>query len=88
MEYWKRQELDMLTCGEVALRVFGAEQELEEAANARAEACRKLAAARDVLDAANEVVKSAAREEQYCSDEYKALKKYLNERLHKVESNG
>lgn len=81
MAYWDKEELDKMTCGEVALQVFAAEKELAEAAEVRAEACRKLAAARDVLDAANEKVNQASQVEKYCNDEYKALKKYLNDRL-------
>lgn len=84
MDKWRREELDKLTCGEVALQVFGAEQELEEAAEARAKACVKLSAAQDALNAANDEVNSAAQNERYCSNEYKALKKYLNERLFKA----
>lgn len=81
MDFWKKEELDRMTCGEIALEVFRAEKELSEAAEVRAEACRKLAAARDVLDAANEKVNQATHVEDYCSKEYKALKKYLNDRL-------
>lgn len=81
MDSWKRQELDKLTCGEVALQVFGAEQELEEAAEARAKAYVKMAEAQDMLNRASEEVSSASSHERYCNNEYKALKKYLNDRL-------
>lgn len=81
MDNWRKQELDNLTCGEVALQVFGAEQELQEAAEARANAYYKLAQAQEVLNRINEEVKSASSHERYCNNEYKALKEYLNFRL-------
>lgn len=81
MNAHSRDELDRMTCGEVALLVFGAESVLSEAAEVRAEACRRLAEAQNAVEAANEKVNSAATVERYCSNEYKALKKYLNDRL-------
>lgn len=81
MDTWRRQELDELTCGEVALQVFGAEQELEEAAEARAKAYVKLSEAQLALNRANEEVAAAAQHERICANEHKALKKYLNDRL-------
>ena len=84
MDSWRKAELDKLTCGEVALQVFGVEQELEEAAEARAKAYVKMTEAQSALDRATEEVRSASDNERYCSNEYKALKKYLNERLFKA----
>jgi hypothetical protein len=83
MERWYKEELDKLTCGDVALRVFGAEQEFEKAASARADAFTKVYELKETLERLQELANEAMRHERYCRQEYDGLKRYLNERLPK-----
>lgn len=82
MDKWRKDELDNMTCGEVALQVFGAARECEEAADKRAQAYTRMAQIEKELELAKNETAEACREERYALNEHTALKKYLNDRLH------
>ena len=82
MERWLKEELDKMTCGEVALRVFGSERELDELSTKRAEAYQRLSQIERELERAKDEVGEACREETSASRELSEVKKYLAERLH------
>jgi chromosome segregation ATPase len=82
MERLLKEELDKMTCGEVALRVFGAERELDELFTKRAEAYHRLGQIEQELERAKNEVGEACRNETEASRELSEVKKYLSERLH------
>lgn len=86
METWKIQELDELTDGDVALRIFQAQKQLDKAAENRAAAARTWSDAKHVLEKAEATYSTARYEEDECSRELENLKKYLEMRLNKEET--
>lgn len=83
MERWELDQLDKLSNGDVALKVFNAQAELSDLETQRANAARAVADARTVLEAAELEYREACSEERHYSLRLAALKKYLNSRLDK-----
>ena len=72
MESWRKQDLDKMTSGEVALAVFTAEQDLSESSKKRAEAASKVADIQRELERAQREYNDAAQEENYFYKELSA----------------
>lgn len=84
MESWRKQDLDKMTSGEIALELFEAEQNLCEASDKRAAAACRVADIQRELERAQAEYSDAAQDENYCYKEHKDLKNYLVERLQKT----
>lgn len=84
MESWRKQDLDKMTSGEVALAVFTAEQDLSDASGKRAEAASRVAIIQKELDRAQKEYNDTVQEEKFFYKEHNQLKNYLAERLKEV----
>lgn len=84
MDKWRKDELDHMTCGEVALQVFEAEQEHARASSARARAASELSDAKAALEKLEKRYADNVRHEDHCYITHKELARYLNDRLHKI----
>lgn len=85
MESWKIRELDELSPGDVALKIFQAQKEADQAASARAAAARKWSEIKNMLEKAESAYSEAQINENDCIQELKELKHYLEKRLASTE---
>lgn len=83
MERWEIDQLDKISEGDVALKIFHVQKQLSVVEKQRADASQKVSDARNILDFAEHEFRAACAEERDYLRALNALKKYLNDRLGK-----
>jgi hypothetical protein len=83
MESWKLNELNDLSCGDVAIRVHKIRRELDQAASARARAGCDMYAAERKHEHAKEIFCEKMQDERDISSKLEQLESYLEQRLNK-----
>lgn len=81
MESWKKQELDDENPGDVALRVFKMDEEVQLLAEARADKAREMQQAEQKLEKARNEFNQLSWEEGNLRREMNELKEYLKGRV-------
>lgn len=83
MDSWQIEQLNDMTCGDVAIRVHRARKELDQAATERANAASAMIDAERAYERAKELYREKANDERDLSRELRGLESYLEQRLEK-----
>ena len=85
MQLWEIEQLDKLSDGDVALKIFSSQTELHDAEKQRAEAAQRLSNIRAELERAEREYREACYEEREMARDLTALKNYLKLRMSKKD---